>query len=45
MVSGTRLGVGIRLRAAAYSADNPVLGDIGRYTVAEVLADFEQTHS
>jgi aminoglycoside phosphotransferase (APT) family kinase protein len=28
------------LRAAAYSADNPVLGDIGRYTVAEVLADF-----
>jgi aminoglycoside phosphotransferase (APT) family kinase protein len=30
------------LRAAAYSADNPVLGDIGRYTLAEVLADFEQ---
>jgi aminoglycoside phosphotransferase (APT) family kinase protein len=30
------------LRAAAYSADNPVIGDIGRYTVAEVLADFEQ---
>ena len=29
------------LRAAAYSADNRVLGDIGRYTVAEVLADFE----
>ena len=31
------------LRAAAYSADNPVLGDIGRYTLAEVLGDFEQT--
>jgi len=33
------------LRAAAYSADNPVLGDIGRYTLAEVLADFEQSRS
>jgi hypothetical protein len=33
------------LRAAAYSADNPVIGDIGRYTIAEVLADFEQTRS
>jgi aminoglycoside phosphotransferase (APT) family kinase protein len=33
------------LRAAAYSADNPVLGDIGRYTLAEVLADFRQTRS
>jgi aminoglycoside phosphotransferase (APT) family kinase protein len=33
------------LRAAAYSADNPVLGDIGRYTLAEVLADFEQASS
>jgi aminoglycoside phosphotransferase (APT) family kinase protein len=31
------------LRAAAYSADNPVLGDIGRYTLAQVLSDFEQT--
>lgn len=30
------------LRALAYSADNLVLDDIGRYTVAEVLADFEQ---
>jgi aminoglycoside phosphotransferase (APT) family kinase protein len=30
------------LRAVAYSADNPVLGDIGRYTLAEVLADFEK---
>jgi aminoglycoside phosphotransferase (APT) family kinase protein len=30
------------LRAAAYSADNPVLGDIGRNTVAAVLADFEK---
>jgi aminoglycoside phosphotransferase (APT) family kinase protein len=30
------------LRAAAYSADNPVLGDIGRYTLAQVLAEFEQ---
>jgi aminoglycoside phosphotransferase (APT) family kinase protein len=30
------------LRMAAYSADNPVLGDIGRYTLAEVLADFQQ---
>jgi aminoglycoside phosphotransferase (APT) family kinase protein len=28
------------VRAAAYSADNPVIGDIGRYTLAEVLADF-----
>jgi aminoglycoside phosphotransferase (APT) family kinase protein len=35
---GWALHVG--LRAAAYSADNPVLGDIGRYTLAEVLADF-----
>jgi len=33
------------LRAAAYSADNPVLGDIGRYTLAEVRADFGQTRS
>jgi aminoglycoside phosphotransferase (APT) family kinase protein len=33
------------LRAAAYSADNPVLGDIGRYTLAEVLADSEQTRT
>jgi aminoglycoside phosphotransferase (APT) family kinase protein len=29
-------------RAAAYSADNPMLGDIGRYTVAEVLADADR---
>jgi aminoglycoside phosphotransferase (APT) family kinase protein len=28
------------LRMAAYSADNPVFGDIGRYTLAEILADF-----
>ncbi len=27
------------LMAAAYSADNPVLGNIGRHTIAEVLAD------
>jgi aminoglycoside phosphotransferase (APT) family kinase protein len=27
------------LRAAAYSADNPILGEIGRYAIAEVLAD------
>jgi aminoglycoside phosphotransferase (APT) family kinase protein len=33
------------LRAAAYSADNPVLGNIGRHTLAEILADFEQTRS
>jgi aminoglycoside phosphotransferase (APT) family kinase protein len=33
------------VRAAAYSADNPVLGDIGQHTIAEVLADFEQTRS
>lgn len=33
------------LRAAAYSLDNPVVGDIGRYTLAQVLADFEQTGS
>jgi aminoglycoside phosphotransferase (APT) family kinase protein len=33
------------LRAAAYSADNSVLGDIGRQTLAEVLADFEQRPS
>jgi aminoglycoside phosphotransferase (APT) family kinase protein len=31
------------LRAAAYSADDPVLGGIGRYTLTEVQADFEQT--
>ena len=31
------------LMAAAYSADNPVLGEIGRHTVAEVLTDFELT--
>ena len=31
------------LRAVAYSADNPVLGDIGRRTVAEVLADLGLT--
>lgn len=31
------------LMAAAYSADNPILGEIGRYTVAEVLTDFELT--
>lgn len=30
------------LRCAAYSADNPVLSDIGWNTVAEALADFEQ---
>jgi hypothetical protein len=33
------------LRAAAYSADNPVIGDIGRHAVAEVLADSEQASS
>jgi aminoglycoside phosphotransferase (APT) family kinase protein len=33
------------LGAAAYSADHPVLGDIGRRTLAEVLAVFEQTRS
>jgi aminoglycoside phosphotransferase (APT) family kinase protein len=27
------------LRAAAYSADSPVLSNIGQYTIAEVLAD------
>ncbi len=31
------------IRAAAYSADNPVLGGIGQQTLAAVLADFEQT--
>jgi aminoglycoside phosphotransferase (APT) family kinase protein len=31
------------LRAAAYSADNPVLADIGRYAIAQILADFEQS--
>lgn len=31
------------LMAAAYSADNPVLGDIGRRTVTEVLTDLERT--
>ncbi|HEY2080378.1 MAG TPA: aminoglycoside phosphotransferase family protein [Streptosporangiaceae bacterium] len=29
------------LRAAAYSADNPVLDDIGRYTLAQILADLD----
>jgi len=33
------------LRAVAYSSDNPVLGAIGRYTLAEVLADFEGSRS
>lgn len=33
------------LRAAAYSADNLVIGDIGRYTLAQVPADFEQASS
>jgi aminoglycoside phosphotransferase (APT) family kinase protein len=33
------------LRAAAYSADNPVLGAIGHHTLAELLADFERTRS
>jgi aminoglycoside phosphotransferase (APT) family kinase protein len=31
------------LRAAAYSADNPVLGNIGLYTIAEVLGDSGHT--
>ena len=31
------------LRAAAYSADNPMLDQVGRRTLAEVQADFEQT--
>lgn len=31
------------LRAAAYSADNPVLGEIGRQTLSELLAEFQQT--
>jgi aminoglycoside phosphotransferase (APT) family kinase protein len=30
------------LRAAAFSEDNPVLGEIGRYTLAEVLADYQR---
>jgi len=33
------------LRAAAYSADNPLVGDIGRHTLAQLLADFKQTRS
>jgi len=33
------------LRAAAYSADNPILGDIGRHTLAEVLSEVEQVRS
>ena len=33
------------LRAAAYSQDNVLLCDIGRYTLAEVLADFDRTRS
>lgn len=33
------------LRAAAYSADNPVLDDIGRYTLGQVMADFDRTGS
>ena len=32
------------LTADAYSADNPVLGNIGLYTIAEVLADSGQSH-
>lgn len=40
---GWALDLGIR--AAAYSADNPVVREIGLHTIAEVLADFagEQT--
>ena len=33
------------LTAAAYAADDPVLGDLGRRTVAEVLNDFGQRPS
>jgi len=33
------------LRAAAYSADNPVLADIGWRTLAAVLPDFTQSRS
>jgi aminoglycoside phosphotransferase (APT) family kinase protein len=32
------------LMAAAYSADNPVLANIGRFAIAEVLADSKQRH-
>ncbi len=32
------------LMAAAYSADNPVLNEVGRYTIAEVLADVGRRH-
>jgi aminoglycoside phosphotransferase (APT) family kinase protein len=31
------------LMAAAVSADNPVLGNIGRHAIAEVLSDYEQS--
>lgn len=31
------------MMAAAYSADNPMLGQIGRYTIAAVLADSGKT--
>lgn len=30
------------LMAAAVSVDNPVLGNIGRYAIAEVLSDYAQ---
>ena len=33
------------LRMAAFSADNPVLVDIGQYTLGEILADFQNTPS
>jgi aminoglycoside phosphotransferase (APT) family kinase protein len=32
------------LRVAAYAADNPVLGAIGRHTIAELLADSWHNH-
>jgi aminoglycoside phosphotransferase (APT) family kinase protein len=39
---GRGWAVEIGLRAAAYSTDNPVLGGIGRRTIAAAVSDFEQ---
>lgn len=43
-VRGRGWALHLGLMAAAYSADNPVLGDIGRYTIDEVLADAALSH-
>jgi aminoglycoside phosphotransferase (APT) family kinase protein len=41
-VRGRGWALHLGLMAAAYSADNPVLGNVGRYTISAVLADWTQ---